>query len=118
MSYEVDFSSSRIFSIASQPGTHARFNTVWPGEFAPRLFFTLAISIEPRDGPHQPGDPDIYTNPSGTALTLVSYQYSIRSDGQQQITWEIRNDSNYELHPGAEVNPITFTINAISTPSQ
>src|ERR1700722_2041550 len=116
MSYDVDFSGSPVISIASKPGTPARFSTVWPGEFAPRLFFALAISIEPEEGPRMPGDSPLYTNPAGTVLTLVSYQYAIRGDNLQQIIWEIRNDSNYEVPAGAEVNPITFTVNTISVP--
>lgn len=117
MSFDVDFGGSPVISIASQPGTVAGFSTVWPGEFAPRLFFALAISIEPEEGPRLPDDPQIYTNPAGTALTLVSYQYAIREDNQQQINWTIRNDSNYGIPQGAEVNAITFTVNAISIPS-
>jgi hypothetical protein len=117
MSYDVDFGGSPVISIASRPGTIAGFSTVWPGEFAPRLFFSLTISIEPSEGPRLPGDPQIYTNPPGTVLTLVSYQYAIREDEQQQINWAVRNDSNYGIPPGAEVNAITFTINAIAVPS-
>ena len=117
MSFDVDFSGSPVMSISRTPGTVAAYQTVWPGQFAPRRYFALSISIEPEEQPRLPSDPHIYTNPAGTALTIISYQHAVREDNQQVINWTIRNDSNYQITGNAEVNPITFTVNAISIPS-
>jgi hypothetical protein len=116
MSYEVDTGGVDM-SIASALGTKLTMGLKWPGDIGPHQWYRLSLSIDPGSSPALPGDPPIYTNPAGTFLTIVSEGYGINTDGEQYTQFTIRNDSLFEVPQDSEVEPVTFTMNVVSTPS-
>jgi hypothetical protein len=87
----------------------------WPGDIGPLQWYRISLALEPQN-PRIPGD-EIYTNPSGTLLTVTSEQYGIDENGEQFTQFTIRNDSNYVVPAGSSVT-FLFTVNVLSSPSR